>query len=241
MNISTFIACKNHGKYLAQAIESILFQTIQPMELILIDDGSTDNSHEVMKQYEGRAKIITHPVNKGNIASYNEGIQNCHGDIIHLMAADDFLLSRDVYSRSLVYLEGSDSTAFVTSGLAHVDEHGKLLGSQVLPLFSGIIKPKDILDGLMQHGNFINGGCTLVKAKAQKEAGPYDSDLPYSADFANWIRILGLGYSGAFLREPLYAYRQHKGAMTYSESTPRKEVVKYLEELKGALDRVSAS
>lgn len=238
MKISTFIACKNHGKYLAQAIESILGQTRAPSQIILIDDGSRDHSYHVMEAFSSVAEVRCHPICRGNIASYNEGILLSTGDVIHLMAADDYLLSTEVYARCMELLERDPLVGFCTIGLVHVDEGGHSVWHHSVPPFIGIAEPRSVLEELLIRGNFINGGGTLVRKEAQREAGMYDSDLPYSADFANWIRILSKGWKGAFIPEPLYAYRQHSGAMTHSSSAPTKERDQCMKELREALSGV---
>jgi len=234
MGISTFIACRDHGKYLEQSIESVLGQTVAPEQLILIDDGSCDNSLSVMQKYSEVADIIEHPVCKGNIASYNEGIMLSKGDIIHLMAADDFIDNKTAYEECMEHLS-IDNVGFCSFGIRHVDSDGSPRGVTAIPPFQGPVPSQIVLRHMSQMGNFVNGGGTLVRASLQREAGPYDSDLPYTADWLNWIKIMKICDHVSFISKPYYAYRRHEMSMTCQGRAPVEERQKCAEALMEAL------
>lgn len=91
MKISLLINNYNYGQFLGRAIESALVQTPAPNEIILVDDGSTDNSMEVVHAWaarDGRIKAITKP-NGGQLSAFNAGLQNASGDVICFLDADD--------------------------------------------------------------------------------------------------------------------------------------------------------
>ena len=224
-SLSVFIACKNHGKYLKEAVYSCLNQTLPPNEVILIKDGSRDNSLEVMysiqaKEKPGTIKVINHKVGQGHIASYNEGIRESGSEVIHLMAADDALIDPGFYEEANDHFESDDNVGFVVGGLQWMDSRGKLLATKAIPPLRGVCKARDILFALSRYGNFICGGGTLVRKSVQMKAGPYLSELPYSADFANWINVLRQNVRGVFLQRATYGYRRHTEQMTTQSSAP---------------------
>ena len=89
--VSVVIPAYNHGKYLDAAIRSILEQDYPRVELIVIDDGSTDNTREILTKYEGRFHFESQP-NRGQVATLNKGWLMSHGEILAYLSADDLLL-----------------------------------------------------------------------------------------------------------------------------------------------------
>jgi glycosyltransferase involved in cell wall biosynthesis len=88
--ISVIVTCYNYGRYVARAIDSALEQSYENLELIVVDDGSSDETPSVLQRYAARARIITQ-ANQGSIAAYNRGFAAASGDVIILLDADDWL------------------------------------------------------------------------------------------------------------------------------------------------------
>ncbi|MHC4952096.1 MAG: glycosyltransferase family protein [Planctomycetota bacterium] len=186
---------------------------------------------------ETEVQIRIHEIPQGNIASYNEALLACRGDVIHLMASDDRLLSTNVYEKCVSELEDPE-VSFCSVGLTHMDEQGRLKDPVVLPPFHGPVTALVILQEMQARGNFINGGGTLIRRSAQQDAGPYDPALPKAADHMNWIKVLRQGKKAAFVAEPLYGYRQHRTQMTYSSGASLDERQACAQALHDALERV---
>jgi len=231
--ITTFIACKNHGKFLQDAIDSIMDQTFKPTQFILLDDGSSDHSYQVMKRNADKDKrftVIKHENSLGNIRSYNHCIELTKGDYVHLMSADDILADKYFYEEACLEMMKDSEIGFCAIGLQHIDEDGRLLHFQVMPPVAGKIGPKTALQLIKNNGNFICGGGVLVRSNIQK-AMPYDKDFPYTADMLNWIKIFKYGKSGYFYQRPGFLYRQHPATLTrmkpatFSERTRLQEML----------------
>jgi glycosyltransferase involved in cell wall biosynthesis len=239
MSLSVFTACRNHGRFLEESADSCLTQSSPPDEMILINDGSTDNSLEVMYEikdkYPGIVTVIDHKKKIGHIAAYNEGIQSSKGKFIHLMAADDRLCYEDFYKDSLRVLK-NDNIGFSTGRLTAIDQASNIIGGAIVgpPLFE---RQKSVLwlKELALRGNFICGGAVVVRKDLQMMAGLYDDRLPFSADFLNWIKILQICESAFSLPRVVYHYRKHFGQMTNRHSAPEAERQICAEELKKAL------
>src|SRR5689334_22859965 len=95
MRVSAIIPCYNYGKYLARAIDSILAQTYAVSEIIVVDDGSSDNTREVATSYGGCVRYI-YQQNAGRAAARNHGIREATGDWIALLDADDWWLPQKI-------------------------------------------------------------------------------------------------------------------------------------------------
>src|ERR1700749_2501984 len=86
--ISVVIPVYNGGQYLSSAVDSVLAQTYRPIEIVVVDDGSTDNTAKIAKSY--RDVIYVHQENRGNAAARNTGLAHCKGELISLLDADDY-------------------------------------------------------------------------------------------------------------------------------------------------------
>src|SRR5215217_711441 len=92
--ISFIITCYNYGHFIGQALDSLLNQTCTDLEIIAIDDASSDDSVAVLARYanDPRVRVIAHERNQGHICSYNEGLELARGRYVGILSADDFCL-----------------------------------------------------------------------------------------------------------------------------------------------------
>lgn len=216
--IYTLIPCgEKHGPYVREAISGILKQTRKPDLLILIDDGPSKLTQKIYEEYRQNrdvpVRVIVHNAPEGHIKSYNEGIaiaQEESADYFHLMAADDLLVNRRFYRQAL-NLFGENNLGYVSAASAAVGYDGQLLDKRVPP-FSGVVKPKKVLEAMYERGNFTCGGCTLVNMDAQTY---YLPELPFTADYMMWIKILADQWKVAYIPEISYGYRQSITQMTH--------------------------
>lgn len=111
--VSVIIPCYNHGRYLSKAIESILKQTYPNFEIIVVDDGSTDNTKEIAQSY--REVKYVFQFNQGLSAARNTGIDQSNGKYLVFLDADDWLLT-DALMINLNFLQASPQLAFVSGG-----------------------------------------------------------------------------------------------------------------------------
>lgn len=88
--VSILIACYNSEKWLAETLDSALAQTWKDLEIIIVDDGSTDNSLSVAKSFESSTVKVIYQKNKGQSAAENKALQEAQGDFIQYLDADDF-------------------------------------------------------------------------------------------------------------------------------------------------------
>jgi cellulose synthase/poly-beta-1,6-N-acetylglucosamine synthase-like glycosyltransferase len=226
--LSTFICCRNHSQYLEESVESVLTQTHPPDQLLLINDASYDFTRKKMMELKEKHKdksitVINHDYHQGHIKAYNEGIEKSKGEFIHLMAADDRLVYGKFYEKALEVLQ-DPTVGFVTGKLAHMNESGFVDLTNVCgPTFDGKVESGVWLREMRERGNIVCGGAVVLRKKMQEDVGGYDERLPFSADFLNWIKILGRCDSAFALPDIVYHYRRHFAQMTARASAPEKE------------------
>lgn len=142
MKVSVLINNYNYGKFVGQAIESVLNQTYNSIEIILYDDGSTDESLSVVNKYKDLVKIIARPnFGKGHVwnqvnAVY-EAFKECTGDVICLLDSDDYFFESKVKEVVAVFEQHSNVT-LVQHRFQLYDDYGRKMNAEKRPIFSGV-------------------------------------------------------------------------------------------------------
>lgn len=181
--VSVIVPNYNHGRYLGDAIDSILAQTYQQHETIVIDDGSTDNSREVAAAYGDQIRYI-YKDNAGLSAARNTGLENARGEFVALLDADD--MYEPNFMEKLVTTLGRNSDFDgVYCGYQFVDEHGEDLAQAETRVI-----PSGQLYEAMKGGNFWVPESAMMRRKCYVTAGPYDETLRACEDWDVWLRIL---------------------------------------------------
>lgn len=177
--VSVIIPCYNHGKYLSEAIESILAQTYQHLEIVVVDDGSTDNSKAVAQKYE-QVKYI-YQTNQGLSAARNTGIDNSTGKYLVFLDADD-LLFPDALSVNVRYLQQNDNIAFISGAYVKVNEKGAIIEE------GRILTIQNYYNQLL-HGNFIGMHATVMYKRWVFDFFRYDISLKACEDYDLYLKI----------------------------------------------------
>jgi len=211
LKISIIITNYNYEKYIAEAIESAINQDYKNKEIIVVDDGSTDNSRDIIERYRNKIKII-YQKNQGHILATNVGFKESTGDIITFLDADDYLFEN--MSKEVIKLLDED-TVKVHYKLMEVDALGNKLGpvpSDKFLLSEGPSVYKDILNGkyVTSLGNAYNKKLVkelfpLPKIKVI-ESEDYLSTIPPDAYLSP--RVPFFGHVKA-IQTPLAIYRKH--------------------------------
>lgn len=151
--VSVVIPCYNHGHYLKQAIDSVLEQSWSHMEVIVVDDGSTDDTAAICKEYGDRVQYI-HVARVGLSAARNIGVQHSHGEFVTFLDADDYLYP-GATEINLFYFGYYPHVAFVSGAHDRIDDNRQLL-AEVYQSGTGYIS--------LLQGNFIGmEGCVLYR------------------------------------------------------------------------------
>lgn len=203
-SVSVILTAHNYGRFLNQSVRSVLDQTFQDFELVIVNDGSTDDTPVVLERHadDPRVTIVTLP-GVGLAGACNAGIGRSRGRYLMRLDADDFL---DPHALAVMVetLERGSDVGLVYPDYHRVDEQGRFLGYVRVPR---------VQDGArLLDSNPLAGGA-LYRRTCYDAIGGYNETLRYQEDYDFWLRFTerfrayGVGL-------PLLSYRQHSGSMS---------------------------
>ena len=199
--ISVVIPTYNYGRFLREAIDSVLAQTYAPLEILVVDDGSTDDTEQIVASYGERVRYIRQR-NAGVGAARNNGIAQARGEYVAFLDSDDIWLPQKL-EKQIARFEADPELGLVYCGAERFNESGVV--SVSLEGSEGWIAPR--LLGL--DAEVITAGSgIMVPRRVAEEAGGFDVRLPPSEDWDFAYRI-AVRYRVGFVREVLVRYRQH--------------------------------
>ncbi|MBC8236201.1 glycosyltransferase family 2 protein [bacterium] len=202
----------NHAHYIGEAIESILSQSFRPLEVIVVDDGSTDNSVAIIEQFARRdptVRLLQNEQNMGSIFSVNRALEHASGDYVCFQSADDKVLP-GFFEKSMRLLGQYPQAGICSSRVLLINEQGREVGEQeiVAPIeTAGFLPPKRVLAELRKRGGYIIGCSAIIKRTALLEFGGL---IPELRSFGDWFiqNAIALKYGACFIPEPLAAWRR---------------------------------
>lgn len=207
--VSIVIPAFNHAEYLGKAIDSVLAQTFRDVELLVLDDGSTDSTRQVLAAYGKRFHWETQ-TNMGQAATLNKGWAMTRGDVIGYLSADD-CLHPDCVCKSLDVLNADPSVILTYCDFELVDE-----GSSRVSI---VRAPEYCYADMVINGVCPPGPGAFFRRSAHERIGGWDTSYRRIPDYEYWLR---LGATGAFRRIPevLASYRMHDAAQSFSAIGP---------------------
>lgn len=201
--VSIVVPAYNHAEYLARAIDSLLAQD-HPVEIIVLDDGSTDNTPEILTRYEKRI-FWQSQQNMGQAATLNKGWGMASGNILGYLSADD-LLAPQAVSKAVAAMSANPQAVAVYPDFNLIDPHSAVIRSVSAPDFE--------LRNALLGNECLPGPGALFRRSALQVAGGWNPAYRQMPDYDFWLR---LGIQGEFvhLREVLASFRVHPGSQTY--------------------------
>jgi GT2 family glycosyltransferase len=201
--VSVIIPCYNLGRYLDEAVDSILSQTFQDFEIFIVDDGSTDEETRELLAFYSRPGIrVLRTENRGLSAARNTGTANTTGKYICMLDADDRLDS-SYMQKSVAVLDADPSIAFVSHWC-------RAFGDETYDWTPDRCDFPKLLDV-----NTVNGAA-LVRRSALEAVGGFDESMKAGCeDWDLWITMVEHGFMGHILPEILYYYRRRAGSMSH--------------------------
>jgi glycosyltransferase involved in cell wall biosynthesis len=206
MRLSIVICNYNYGRFLDSAIASAVGQRYPDTEVIVIDDGSTDDSASVMQRW-GAKIVAIFQANQGQASAYNRGFLEAHGDVIVFLDADD-TLDPEAGEAVMAAFRGHD-VAKVHFRLRLVDAHGRALGGTIpLRLSEGDVS-QHLRKGLLYHSSPGSGNAYRREALVRVMPMPVFADDPHAADFFAIHGLALLGPVSTAAAHALGSYRVH--------------------------------
>lgn len=216
-NVSVIIPTYNYGRFIERAIRSVLNQTYQDYEIIVVDDGSTDNTEDVVKRIgNDRIRYINHVTNKGGNAARNSGIRAATGEYIAFLDSDDEWLPEKLDKQIHLFANSAEMVGLIYTGLNVIDVTNNK------PLYQELPESRGHIFNLLLTGNYITGGgsSAMIKRECFESVGFFDETLPSGQEWEMILRI-SEKYEVDFIGEPLVNYYVH-GANT--DSNPEKVI-----------------
>jgi glycosyltransferase involved in cell wall biosynthesis len=202
--VSVVIPTHNRAACIRQAIDTALAQTSPPLEVIVVDDGSTDETPRILAEYGGRIRVIRQP-NAGVSVARNAGIAAAAGDLIALLDSDDSWWPTKL-ERQVARLAADPGVGLVHCGSEQVDNEGRRLSVSLDGMEGWVAERLLRLDPEVIAAP---GSCVLVPKRVVEEIGGFDARLPPSEDWDFCYRI-ATRYPVSYVREVLVRYRIHE-------------------------------
>lgn len=205
--VSVVMPVYNGQAFLAQAVESVLAQTFKAVELIAVDDGSTDGSPEILAEYSSRIRVVRR-ANAGVSAARNAGIAAARGELIAFLDQDDWWMPEKV-TRQVELFQTDDRVGLVHTAVAYYDE---CLGRQVGPQ-NPAARPEAMIGDCYESlllGNPLVNSSVLLRRSALEEIGGLNLSIRGNTvqDYDLWLRT-AQRWRLAYVPEPLTVFRLH--------------------------------
>jgi glycosyltransferase involved in cell wall biosynthesis len=207
--VSVVLPVRNGERFLAEAVASVLAQTLTDFELIVVDDGSTDASGAIVEGIADPRVTVLRQAPRGLVAALTTGLAHASAEYVARMDADD-VSEPPRLERQLDLLEKRPDVGMVATWVTVVDEDGRELRREVLPPAHEDLVRRLLLRNPFQHGSVV------LRRTALEAAGGYRTDYGANEDYDLWRR-LAQRWKLACLPETLYRYRVHPGAVTHTD------------------------
>ena len=222
--ISVCIPTYNGAEYLGEAVRSVLSQTRGDLELVVVDDCSTDATEAVARSIvDRRIRYFKNPERLGLVGNWNRCFELASGEYVTIFHQDDLMAPRNIEEKVRI-LDENPGVGLVHSNVRQIDSQGGLISEwwyfQPQPRDGGVRLGSELFRKLMAGPNVVCCPSAVVRRECFEKLGGFDSRLPFTADWEMWLRI-ALHYNVAYLVEPLVSYRRHNGNETLNFSGPR--------------------
>ncbi|MBN2454969.1 MAG: glycosyltransferase [Sedimentisphaerales bacterium] len=219
--VSICVPTYNRKDYLAETLASVYSQTYTDYEVVVVDDGSTDGTSDMIER-AGYKNLRYHwQKNSGDAAARNKLINLAQGQYITFVDSDDLLMPDSV--ERLIRAEESQDDAVIAYGpYLRIDENGKVYGASKRKLYSGFIT-KYLFESIIVHS------CgSMFPKQVLEQAGGFDQSLPVCSDYDLWLR-LSLKCRFIALSGPTFKRRRHQGNLSVISSGNQITELKVLE------------
>lgn len=202
--VSVVIPTYNRAEFLRSAIETVINQTFQDFEIIVVDDGSIDKTHEVVTGFDDeRIKYIRHEMSKGGSAARNTGIVKSDSKYIAFLDDDDEWVPEKLQMQVGILEDGSPKVGGVYTGHMVVDNNSGRILREWTPKRRG-----SIYNDMFARNWVSTASSLLLRRNCFNKVGLFDESLPSFQDYDMWIRI-SKEFDFEYINKPLVKYRVH--------------------------------
>ncbi|HWQ96423.1 MAG TPA: glycosyltransferase [Candidatus Methylomirabilis sp.] len=211
--VSFVVPCHKLAHLLPECINSILLQTYEDFEILIMDDCSPDNTPEVAGSFKDpRVRHIRNDQNLGHLHNYNKGIELSRGKYIWLISADDRLREPYLLERYVRVMDDNPAVGYACCPAIKLEKGIETTIEKRLVREDRIFKGKEFLIWLLKD-NCVIAASGMVRRTCYEKCGTFPVDLPYAGDWFLWC-LFALHYDVAYFAEPMVNYRAHESSMT---------------------------
>ena len=224
--VSVVVPAWNAAGFLPSTLDSILAQTWPRLEVIVVDDGSTDETSEILAGYGERIRVIRIPNSGGPSRPRNVGVEAAHGDLVAFFDSDDLMEPRKIEVESQV-LRACPDVDLVCTNFRSIDLEGNVLTPDYLAEYhefrrdleptgvpgAGRLAPEAAFHRLV-HANFVGTSSVVCRRRSILGVGGFDESMKNSDDLDMWRRLADAGSAFAFVDEVLHSYRVNPEGVT---------------------------
>jgi glycosyltransferase involved in cell wall biosynthesis len=203
--VSVIVAAHDAERFLRVALESVLRQTVADLELVVVDDGSTDRTPEILARMDdARLVVLRNEERKGLAASLNRALDTARGHYVARLDADDVAMP-DRLERQLAFMRTDPTVAIVGSAVLDIDDRGRAGRLHLMPSGAAAVRWAALFSSPFFHPSVV-----LVREVLERHSLRYDTEFLESEDYDLWTRLLAF-VDGDNLPDPLVLYRVHPG------------------------------
>lgn len=224
-SVSVVIPCYNYGHYLTGCVQSALTQQFVDVNVVIVDDASTDDSLEVARRLakaDARVQVIEHITNKGPVATFNDGLAEATGEYTLLISADD-LIAPGALARAVALMEANPSVGMTFGRTKVFGDHPPEAGNGPARAFAVWSGRDWIRDRCAIGTNPIRSPEALMRTEVLRAVGEYNPEIRHAHDFEVWLRTAAVSDIGYVAGPPQAFYRDHGAnlhTVTFQQGRP---------------------
>ncbi|MDW8107637.1 MAG: glycosyltransferase [Armatimonadota bacterium] len=203
--VSVLIPSYNHARFLPAALQSVFDQTYTDYEIVVVDDGSTDGSVELLRSYGDRIRLFTQQ-NRGTYPTLNRCIAESRGEYLAILNSDD-LWAPTKLEKQVAFLDAHPQVGLVHTGGHFIDAEGRILSHNPLGFPWPRTPTGNIIELLVRYNRIVPSSAVL-RRECFERVGGFREDLYGLGDWEMWLRV-ALEYDIGYIDEPLTLYRVH--------------------------------
>lgn len=231
LRICVVIPLYNGAAFIERALRSVLEQTLAPDEIIVVDDGSTDEGPAIVERLsEGQAITLIKQANAGQSAARNRGIAHSTTDLVALLDQDDIWYANHLEELTKPFLKRRHSElGWVYSNLDEIDRDGNMVSYAVINRTNTSHPKRDLIDCLRSDMFVVPTAC-MFSRKAFDAVGGFDERLSGYEDDDFFLRVFRAGFDNVYVNQSLARWRLYSGSASYSSRMARSRMI-YLRKL----------
>jgi glycosyltransferase involved in cell wall biosynthesis len=206
--VSVAMSVYNGAEYLRASIDSVLTQTFDDFEFIIVDDGSTDHSAEIIRSYTDSRIVLRQQSNQGVATALNHALRLAHGEYVARQDADDVSLP-ERFLKQVEFLDAHPEVAVVGTAATLIDRTGRRFST-----FMPFVRHDRLVKELKRGVCPLMHGAVMLRRTALAQCGVYNPVFNWIQDVELWLRI-SQSHRLANMREVLYQFRKHDSSTTY--------------------------